>query len=173
MAIAKRMKINRGTTVPTLLDGELFYDQTNDLLYYGDDGTNKVAGSVVGVKRYKALLTQTGTNAPVATVLENTLGGTVVWTRTGAGVYVGTLASAFTVEKTIINRAAGVSSSGTTGYWAGDVVYEDASEYAVIGSIQCHAASVNTVQVWTRNSSGALADTILPSRYPIFIEVYP
>jgi hypothetical protein len=33
-----------------------------------------------GVKRYVALLTQSGTDAPVATVLENSLGGTVVTT---------------------------------------------------------------------------------------------
>jgi hypothetical protein len=48
-----------------------------------------------GVKVYRALLTQTGTDAPVATVLENTLGGDVVWTRADIGVYVGTLAGAF------------------------------------------------------------------------------
>jgi hypothetical protein len=51
--------------------------------------TSAVAG---GNKRYSAKLTQTGTAAPVATVLENTLGGTLVWTRSSAGVYVGTLA---------------------------------------------------------------------------------
>ena len=53
-------------------------------------------------KVYTALLTQTGTNAPVATVLENTLGGTVVWTRTGIGIYNATLNGAFTTNKTII-----------------------------------------------------------------------
>lgn len=41
-------------------------------------------------KIYKATLTQTGTNAPVATVLENTLGVTITWTRDGAGSYIGT-----------------------------------------------------------------------------------
>ena len=51
---------------------------------------------------YTALLTQSGTDAPVATVLENTLGGTVFWTRTQAGVYKGTLAGAFTVGRTFI-----------------------------------------------------------------------
>jgi hypothetical protein len=44
---------------------------------------------------YKATLTQTGTNAPVATVLENTLGGTLVWTRYDQGSYYGTLSGAF------------------------------------------------------------------------------
>lgn len=46
-------------------------------------------------KVYRALLTQSGTNAPVATVLENTLGGTPVWSRSGNGNYRITLAGAF------------------------------------------------------------------------------
>lgn len=48
---------------------------------------------------YTALLTQAGTDAPVATVLQNTLGGTLVWTRAGAGDYTGTLAGIFIVSK--------------------------------------------------------------------------
>jgi hypothetical protein len=51
---------------------------------------------------YTALLTQENTDNPTATVLENTLGGTVVWTRTVAGSYVATLAGAFTENKTVI-----------------------------------------------------------------------
>ena len=38
-------------------------------------------------KVYTALLTQSGTDAPVATVLENTLGGEVVWGRGAIGIY--------------------------------------------------------------------------------------
>jgi phage gp36-like protein len=45
-------------------------------------------------KVYIATLTQTSTNAPVATELVNSLGA-LVWTRSSAGVYIGTLASAF------------------------------------------------------------------------------
>lgn len=48
-----------------------------------------------GVKIYKALLTQVGTNAPTAVVQKNTLGGTLVWTRQSTGVYRGTLIGAF------------------------------------------------------------------------------
>lgn len=58
-------------------------------------GFGDIVGDNSGVKIYRALLTQTGTDAPVATVLENTLGGTLVWTRSQAGNYVGTLAGAF------------------------------------------------------------------------------
>ena len=45
------------------------------------------AAEVVKTKAYKARVTQTGTNAPVATVFENTLGTTGVWTRVGVGSY--------------------------------------------------------------------------------------
>lgn len=51
---------------------------------------------------YTALLSQTGTDAPVATVLENTLGGTVVWSYNDVGYYTATLANAFTENKTYL-----------------------------------------------------------------------
>ena len=60
-------------------------------------------------KVYTALLTQTGTNAPVATVLENTLGGTPVWDYAGTGQYYATLIGAFTVDKTTVS----ITMSGT------------------------------------------------------------
>jgi hypothetical protein len=61
-----------------------------------------ISTGTAAYKVYTALLTQTGTNAPTATVLENTLGGTVVWTRSGVGAYIGTLSNAFTSEKTAV-----------------------------------------------------------------------
>lgn len=53
-------------------------------------------------KVYVALLTQSGTSAPIATVLENTLGGSVVWARTGVGTFTATLSNAFTSGKTFL-----------------------------------------------------------------------
>jgi hypothetical protein len=50
--------------------------------------------------KYVALLTYEPASAPVATVLENTLSGPIVWTRDSAGNYVGTLNGAFTEGKT-------------------------------------------------------------------------
>lgn len=50
---------------------------------------------------YTAILTQTGTSAPTAIVLENTLGGTVVWSYVSAGNYRATLSGVFTADKTI------------------------------------------------------------------------
>ncbi len=52
------------------------------------------------IKVYRALVTQAGTAAPTATVLENTLGGTPVWTRSSAGTYLCTLAGIFLQLKT-------------------------------------------------------------------------
>jgi len=59
---------------------------------------------VTAVKPYKvytALLTQTGTTAPVATVLENTIGN-IVWTYDSTGFYFATLAGAFISGKTTL-----------------------------------------------------------------------
>ena len=55
-----------------------------------------------GYKVYTALLTQSGTAAPVATVLENTLGGAVVWSRINTGAYYFQLPQFFNRDKTVL-----------------------------------------------------------------------
>ena len=76
--------------------------------YDGDDLSQKSGATVSSLggalpyKIYTVLLNQSGTSAPVATILQNTLSGTPVWTRTGAGSYTCTLASEFTINKTVI-----------------------------------------------------------------------
>lgn len=64
-----------------------------------DDGAIKEIATVDYLV-YTALLSQSGTDAPTVFVLQNTLGGPVVWTRDSPGVYHGTLAGAFTANKT-------------------------------------------------------------------------
>lgn len=72
-------------------------------------------------KVYTALLTQSGTNAPIANILENTIGN-IVWTYEGNGVtligdYKGTLNGAFLEGKTSVSLttyADDVSSSYTS-----------------------------------------------------------
>lgn len=80
-------------------------EKINSLTWY--DLINKLKDILKGLipqepkyKVYTALLTQTGTNAPVATVLENTLGGDLVWSREDVGIYTGTLNEAFIENKT-------------------------------------------------------------------------
>lgn len=71
------------------------------------------SGGSLGYLVYTALLTQTGTNAPVATVLQNTLGGTPVWGYDTGGGYTVTLANAFTVNKTAVFIGLPAASSTT------------------------------------------------------------
>lgn len=87
----------------------------NGVMYYAVEtkaalvsAANTGGGSSLGYLVYTALLSQSGTSAPIATVLQKTLNGTVVWTRESAGVYIGTLAGTFPVAKTFIT-------CGTTG----------------------------------------------------------
>lgn len=88
--------------------GNLSYDtivSPTSLLASGTNGkVSTVPASIYlnarPYKVYVALITQTGTSAPTATVLENTLGGTVVWTRSSVGTYVATLNGAFILNKT-------------------------------------------------------------------------
>lgn len=104
-------------------------------------------------KKYVALLTQSGTNAPTAIVLENTLGGTVVWTRDDVGYYIGTLSGAFTTDKT--------------------VVYTQIRDFS--SSIECFSQGENTVFIDTAYlNAGAFSeqDGILSNTF-IEIRVYP
>lgn len=71
----------------------------------GVDNTD-AANPVVNARPYKvyaALIAQGTTFAPTAIVLENELGGDVVWTYSDVGRYFGTLAGAFTFQKTVTN----------------------------------------------------------------------
>jgi hypothetical protein len=103
-----------------------------------------------GAKKYVALLTQTGTSAPTATVLENTLGGTLVWSYDGVGSYIGTLTGAFTSNKTA------VLISG---------VYK--------GSVSGLRKTDNTVQITTTATSTNTEANALLDSTTIEIKVYP
>lgn len=60
-------------------------------------------------KKYVALLTQAAAGAPTATVLGSNGIGTIVWARSAAGIYTGTLVAAFTVSKTALKIQNNVS----------------------------------------------------------------
>lgn len=93
-----------GITVP---QGARVLQLDNGFEYVLKDASHpELAGSwQAQPKVYRAKLTQSGENAPVAVVLDNTLGGTVVWTRVTAGSYlgIGTLPGAFPAGKTVCN----------------------------------------------------------------------
>ena len=57
----------------------------------------------LGYTVYTALITQAGAAAPVATVLQNTTGGTIAWTRNSTGRYVATISGkTYTANKTAV-----------------------------------------------------------------------
>lgn len=64
---------------------------------YIEDGGG---GAVTSPKVYLAKCTQTGTDAPVAAIIKNTLGVVPVWTYSGGGTYIATSAGAFPAAKT-------------------------------------------------------------------------
>lgn len=53
---------------------------------------------VASHRTYKAAISQASTAAPSVTIFENSI-GTIVWARTSAGVYTGTLSGAFLANK--------------------------------------------------------------------------
>ena len=71
----------------------------------------------LGYTVYTALISQAGTAAPTAVVLQNTTGGTITWTRTFAGSYKAVISGVTFVEnKTAIllgNTNAGMSIAAT------------------------------------------------------------
>ena len=71
-------------------------------------------------KVYVAELSNFGAGevAPTATIMKNTIGD-IVWTREGVGSYTGTLAGAFTEDKTFLSGQAIVVTTlaGATGGW--------------------------------------------------------
>lgn len=56
----------------------------------------------IDIRVYTALINQSGTTAPVATILHNTLNGNIIWTRDSTGIYIGTLTGAFAENTTAI-----------------------------------------------------------------------
>lgn len=72
--------------------------------YTGPVGETGPAGDgyTTGVLVWRGLLTQGAGAAPSATVLQNSLGDTIVWARTSAGVYTGTLSEAFPTSSVIL-----------------------------------------------------------------------
>ena len=113
-----------------------------------------------GVKVYRALLTQSGTDAPVATVLENTLGGTVAWSRLDTGKFDGTLVGAFPADKTSNGTGFVPNTSDAWALGGGSFVYARVDD--------------DTIRLATYSDlTGTQADAVLAVPTYIEILVYP
>lgn len=109
-------------------------------------------------KVYRAILTQSGTSAPVAVVLENTFGDSIVWTRNYAGDYLGILNGAFPADKTFVMMH---------GFWD---PLEDLTSMTYGGASR--AWNSNAIHVWSGTGIDTLSDDLLYN-VPIEILVYP
>ena len=114
-----RMIIKRGTgkaTIPVrsdhrngdwiatdIYEGE-WYQNITDGQMYTRNGSDVLAVGDPVLLQQKFTVKQTGTGAPVVTLLANTFNGagTIVWTRLSAGTYEGTLSGVFTADRTFL-----------------------------------------------------------------------
>jgi len=153
------VRLNETTTLPTTLPAgqQVWYIDANgvETLWVGrEDGS---AWPAVGYKEYVALLTQTGTNPPVATVMYNTL-GTILWDRSTQGNYSGPIA----VSPAVQDSNCFVTISNPVGA---------ADEYSLISTF----VFSGDVLVSTIDPDGAFVDGVLGQSLTnvISIRVYP
>lgn len=106
---------------------------------------NSVIDDIRPYKVYSALLTQSSTNAPVATVLQNTLGGTVVWSYNSFGSYTGTLAGAFTENTIFILPNSKFTNFNSHQVFSADINYDDNSFFL-------NSATTNFSDVFQNNN---------------------
>lgn len=136
-----------GVTNSVIIGGASMSATQSNTVYVPD---LNISGTVNGVKKYAATLIQVGTASPTAKVLENTFGGTLVWSYFSIGRYRATLSGAFTTDKTIILLGHSDSSSQMSAYWV----------------------DTSTIEVNTGNFTAALANDFLYDS-GIEIRVYP
>jgi len=115
-------------------------------------GSRKLTGLQLrnGIKTYKAILTQTGTSAPTATVFINTLSGTPTFSYIGVGSYELTLNSEFTANKVTVS---------TNNFVSG-------------GLVKVFRKDADDIAIQTFNTALASTNAVL-SETLILIEVHP
>ena len=149
--------IDYGTTFTALN----FYGQLRNTRIEGERVLDlNLSESIIEAEVYetnkicKLLLSQTGTNAPTAIVKENTLDGTIVWTRSAEGFYIGTLTGAFPMDRTFILHGTEMTSNDAR--------------------IQINRITNDTIGVYTYN--GATLQDLIDgelAKTSIFIEIFP
>jgi len=110
---------NRGTNCLAVGENIVIPESCNNLIVFGSNITadENSTGLILGYKSYIALITQSGTDAPTAIVLNNTLGD-VTFAYFSTGVYkIESISDLFTLDKTFLNIANSntINRTGLTG----------------------------------------------------------
>ncbi len=137
---------------------------TAPIVITGNPSVNPNVTYVAPYLVYTFLMNQSGTNAPVPTILQNTI-GTIVWTRDSAGVFTGTLSGAFTANKTFLPQY------GESSLYDVELIYGDDGTSSGRG-VSFMRNDANTVKLFTLASIETFDDDILVN-YPLEIRVYP
>lgn len=154
--------VNSGTSAQRFTvkgNGQLQGNNYGSATFTGTPATRPVFNSSgdiieeVHPKIYTSLLTQSGTSDPTAIVLGTNTVGSIVWARTSAGVYTGTLSGAFTADKTWLNAHLSDQSGGTV---------------IIVKLVRTDA---NTVTLTSLNSSLVATDAF--TQISLEIKVYP
>jgi len=127
--------------------------QANEVKLFSVQELLDLSTSSLPYLNYVALLTQSGTSAPTATVLENTLGFTPTWVRLGAGLY--SIQTAFNTAKTTV--------SIQPRYGVNLVLFGSLNSYLTLGT---------ALSATTSYADGTLGDEFLLNSM-IEIRVYP
>ena len=124
-------------------------------------GTKTVAYNedVKPYKVYTAVLTQTGTNAPVATILENTFGENIVWSYGGTGTYYATVTTNTFDNLYAITPSESVKNSNIS------------FRFKIIIKLDSSVVTNKQLVLTTMDNSGSFANAVLLGQ-PIEIKVY-
>jgi hypothetical protein len=127
---------------------------------------------LIPYQSYVVLFNQIGTSDPSITMLENTLGQNVTWTRIGVGVYHGTFDVPIPRTKIFMDNGTDYNGNGT-------LIIPISDNSSIIGYYMFHQDgndNVNRMQIRVYNSAfvsteySTLLDTTL---IPLQFKVYP
>lgn len=122
---------------------------------------------------YTALLSQTGTAAPVATVLENTLDQSVTWTRNSLGNYFGVLDTPIPLNKLFMVNGTDFAGDNTYMIPVGD--FSAINGYVAISGV---IIGSNIISIGVSTLNAALVPTewsalLTLTKLPFEFRVYP
>lgn len=126
----------------------------------------------IAIKEYTALITQSGTNAPQAIILKNTLGATPTWTRLEEGVYNLVLNEAFPQYKTTLPNLYNFDGAGETYIPISD---GNGTPSAIIGYYSIYRSSNNAIEIIITDATHNKAewsDILTTSALAINIQTY-